>query len=164
MTMYFILNGRASPWAGEAINEVTYPLNIEQLWSPAELATIGLYAPVVGADTPAGQRLVSSTVGVVSGVVTAINVFEPIPAPVATDFILQPYQFWAMISIANLQPSIDNALAKLSDPVQKAVATAKLNHTLSFHRNDPLVALLSADAGLTTAQVDAYWLQAAAIP
>ena len=85
------------------------------------------------------------------------------PKPPSTDpndYPLEPFQFWAMVAIAGLQPAIDNAMTKLTDPVQKAVATSKLNHTKLFNRNDPLVALLSADAGLTSQQVDTYWMQA----
>ena len=86
--------------------------------------------------------------------------FVPPPILTASDYPLQPYQFWAMVAIANLQTAIDNALSAITDPVQKAIATAKLNHTLSFNRNDPLVNLLGEAAGLTSDQIDAYWMQA----
>jgi hypothetical protein len=84
----------------------------------------------------------------------------PAPSTNPDDYPLQPYQFWAMVGIANLQASIDTALAAITDPTQKAIATAKLNHTLIFNRADPLVASMTAAAGLTSVQVDAYWMQA----
>lgn len=32
-------------WNGELINDVRYPMNIESVWSAADLASIGLYIP-----------------------------------------------------------------------------------------------------------------------
>jgi hypothetical protein len=36
----------SQPWTGERINDTSYPRNIEQLWSSAELAEIGLQVHV----------------------------------------------------------------------------------------------------------------------
>lgn len=55
-----------TPWTGEAINDVRYPLNIESLYSAEELAALGLYSvpnPVI----PDGKRAVNMRIGVVQG-------------------------------------------------------------------------------------------------
>jgi hypothetical protein len=44
------------PWAGERIDDVAHPLDIETLWSVAELAAIGLAAPRPF-PTPPGKRI-----------------------------------------------------------------------------------------------------------
>lgn len=54
------------PWAGEAIGDIRYPLNIETLFSADQLAALGLYSvpnPVV----PDGQRAINMRIGVVDG-------------------------------------------------------------------------------------------------
>ena len=82
------------------------------------------------------------------------------PILTATDYDLQPYQFFAMIAIANLTATITTSISNISDPTQKIIAQSKLDHTLSFKRSDPFIDQLSASANLTSAQVDAYWLRA----
>lgn len=87
------------------------------------------------------------------------------PAPPArstnpADYPLQRYQFDAMLDIAGLKPLITPAIASITDPVQRAVAQAKYDDTQVFNRTDPLLNQLAAAAGLTSAQVDAYWMQA----
>jgi len=84
----------------------------------------------------------------------------PTPSNNPTDYPLQPYQFRAMLVIANLQPMVDAALASIPDPTARAVATAKMEFALLFERSDPLVDQLGAAAGLTTTQIDAYWMGA----
>lgn len=76
------------------------------------------------------------------------------------DYQLQRYQFLAMLTIANLASLVTFAIGKITDPVQKAVAQAKYDSTQIFQRDDPVLNLLASNAGLTSEQVDAYWLQA----
>ena len=76
---------------------------------------------------------------------------------------LEPYQFHAMVEIIEAKgktlniAQIINAMPNVS---ARAVARAKYNKAKSFLRNDPLVVGLSASAGLTTEEMDEYWLQA----
>lgn len=76
------------------------------------------------------------------------------------NYPLQRYQFLAMLTVGNLAPLVEPAVASIKDPVQKAVAQAKFDATQVFDRKDPLLVALAAAAGLTPAQVDAYWMQA----
>lgn len=108
---------------------------------------------------PANRDFQAAIAAVAAGDTITAYVAPPAPTP-----SLRPDQFWAMIAIANLQPTVDAALSSITDPTQKAIATAKLNHSPVFYRDNDFVVQLSAAAGLSTTQVDALWAQAAAIP
>lgn len=86
---------------------------------------------------------------------------EQDPAPSTPG--LQRYQFLAMLDIAGLKDKTDTAIAAIADPVQRAVARAKFDSVQTFERDDPLLVALAAAAGLTGAQVDGYWTQAAGL-
>jgi len=73
---------------------------------------------------------------------------------------LNPYQFRAMIAIAGIEQAIDDAVAAIPDVMQKAVARAKLDYALAFHRDDPLISMLAPTVGLTDDQIDTMWRQA----
>ena len=70
MTLY-LEEGGFQPWAGEPIDGIRYPINIEQLWTDDELAAINLYRPVVPA-VPFGKVVTHKTVQRVDGVVTFV--------------------------------------------------------------------------------------------
>lgn len=82
MALYLETAGVFSLWQGEPIDDVRYPLSIEQLWTAEELAAINLYVP---ADTvvPAGKTVVSTSVQRVGGVVTVV--YELADTPVTPD-------------------------------------------------------------------------------
>lgn len=84
----------------------------------------------------------------------------PAPSTDPADYPLERYQFLAMLDIAGLKPLVATAIASIADRAQRAVAQAKFDSTSTFERNDPLLVSLSAAAGLTPGQVDAYWMQA----
>lgn len=85
---------------------------------------------------------------------------SPVPSTDPNDYPLQRYQFLAMLTIGNLASLVEPAVASITDPVQKAVAQAKFDATQVFQRDDPMLVMLATAAGLTSAQVDAYWMQA----
>lgn len=87
--------------------------------------------------------------------------YEP-PAPSTDphDYPLSPYQFRAMLKIADIEAIIVQAIADIADPAARAVAEAKLDYALSYQRADPLFAMLAPIVGLTDAQIDGLWLQA----
>jgi hypothetical protein len=66
-------------WHGEPIGGILHPVEIERLWSAAELAAVGLFKPAPGAAAPAGHRVSSSNVERVGGVVQVVNQFEVVP-------------------------------------------------------------------------------------
>lgn len=83
--LYRETDGLFSMWVGEAINDVLYPLNIEELWPEADLAALGLYAPV-DPGVPEGMIATGSRVARVNGVVTVVYDLEPLP-PVAPELM-----------------------------------------------------------------------------
>lgn len=97
---------------------------------------------------------------IVSGVLTAPSSEEPAPSTNAVDYVLQKYQFDAMLDIAGLLSTVDAAINAIPDPVQRAVARARYKDTQTFYRNDSLLNQLATAGGLTPEQVDAYWMQA----
>lgn len=121
-------------WRGERINGVAHPRNIADLWSDAELSAIGLerYEPPVVEPKPV----------------------DPLTLP------LNRVQFKAMLKIAGVEQKVRQAVAGIADPVQQAVAEAKLEESDSYDRDNPLFALLAPAVGLTSAEIDALWVQA----
>jgi hypothetical protein len=80
------------------------------------------------------------------------------------DYPLRPDQFFAMLDIAGLTASVTAAVDAIADPKTRAIAKAKINHTSSFHRDNPLFETLKSGVGVTDAQIDAMWMQAKDIP
>jgi hypothetical protein len=129
-------------WGGERISGIAYPRNIEQLWTPDQLAAIGLEV-----------------------------VPPPAPVPPSTDpadYPLEPFQFYAMLEIIgaqsdpvrDLEAEILAAIDAIPDINTKAVARAKLKHTTLFHRDNPLFAQIAPTLGMGDAEIDTAWMAA----
>jgi hypothetical protein len=80
--------------------------------------------------------------------------------PILPDLL--PYQFWAMVEISGKRNALDTFANSLPGN-QKIVAKAKLQHTLSFRRDNELVEAARQGIGLTSEELDDLWLQAAAL-
>lgn len=76
------------------------------------------------------------------------------------DYPLKPYQFHAMLDIAEVSQAVEDAIAAIVDPATKAVAKARMKHSTDFDRNDDFIVSLAPVVGLSPEQVDALWLQA----
>ena len=74
--------------------------------------------------------------------------------PPATLPDLAPFQFWAIVDISGHRAALE-AFAETLPGNQKIVAKAKLQHTLSFRRDNPLVEAARQGIGLTDAELDA---------
>lgn len=144
------------PWNGELIGDIRHPLNIEQLWTADELAAIGLYQPAVG-SIPSGKQIASSVVERVDGVVTRLDTYEDIPVVVPTSTTKlklvrslraagKEAQFWAALNAADANTRNDWELAT------------------SISRTDPLVLGFAQALSLTSADLDAIFIAAAAVP
>lgn len=67
-------------WDGKTrIGDILYPTNIEQLWSPEDLAAIGLYSPAPADDVPTDKIVVSTSVQRVNGQVKFVNTLDDRP-------------------------------------------------------------------------------------
>lgn len=74
---------------------------------------------------------------------------------------LEPYQFHAMLKIAELTDQVNAAVAAIEDPEERAVAEVRLERSQQFRRNDPLLQDLVAAVGLTSEALNKMWLKAA---
>jgi hypothetical protein len=163
--MLYLKSGNTSaPWTGEAVGEIRYPLNIEQLWSPADLAVLNLFAPF-DPGVPEGMGVVAHAVAVVEDQVRVVYQLEPVaPAP------RSKRQINAALIVAGVTTDpeawMDGILGHIADPVLRALALNDRRHAPSYERDNPLFndpALLAA-AGLNVAQVDALWAAAGELP
>jgi hypothetical protein len=75
---------------------------------------------------------------------------------------LAPYQFRAMLALSGKESGLTAYLDALPLHAQ-IVAKAKLDYSLSFHRDHDLVEAARQALGLTSAQLDALWMQAASL-
>ena len=65
-------------WAGEPLNAVRYPLDIERSWSDAQLKAVGLFR-ALRPEVPADQIIVAEKVARIAGVVTLVFTLAPKP-------------------------------------------------------------------------------------
>lgn len=88
MTLYRETPGPFSVWAGEPIDGITHPMNIEQLWLATDLEAIGLWRDdmIAPADAvPEGLRSTGQQPQRVDGVVKFVHTLEAAPSPTIDD-------------------------------------------------------------------------------
>jgi hypothetical protein len=90
--------------------------------------------------------------------VAAGNTPDPYLAPVVVPFNVTPFQAKAALLAAGLLPAVEAAIAAASPIAQLAWTDAT-----GFTRDSPTIAALSAQLGLTSAQVDDLFIAAASI-
>lgn len=85
--------------------------------------------------------------------------FTPPPEPKPTDTPLNRLQFNAMTRILGVSMDAIKTVVEstLQDPVQQAVAIARIEETQSFHRDNPLFELLGPALQMTDEQIDQAW-------
>lgn len=143
-------------WTGQPIDDIVHPTNIADLWTPEELAAIGLYEPVAG-SVPAGKQIVSSVVERVDGIVTRLDNYEDIPVVVPTSTTKlklvrslraagRENEFWTALNAAPANIRTDWELAT------------------AISRTDPLVLAFAQALNLDSAALDAIFVAAASIP
>lgn len=71
---------------------------------------------------------------------------------------LKRWQFHAMLGLLGKSRDVEDAMDAMTDGNARAVAKAKLAHTDSFDRDDPLFDLLKSDVGLSDAEIDDAWV------
>ncbi|MCA0341117.1 MAG: hypothetical protein LCH99_15500 [Proteobacteria bacterium] len=82
MTLYREAPGPFPVWAGEAIDGITHPLNIEQMWSAQDLEAIGLWRDdmiAAAGEVPEGKIVTATTVERVGEVVQFVHTLEDAP-------------------------------------------------------------------------------------
>lgn len=152
----------------QPIDGIRYQENIEQIWADDELAAVGLYRPVEP-PIPIGQRVVSTTVGRVLGVVSYVYELETEPGAVDAQFPpLQPWQFWSIIDLSGIgEQALYDAIDLIPDDAFKTKARRKLANPPGgvFKRSDPLFSnsFLMMQLSLTKEAIDALWTQGLAL-
>ena len=85
-----------------------------------------------------------------------------LPGPIVVLPDLKPYQFRAMLKISGKEADLLTFMDGLPEPAQ-SISKAKLDYSLEVRRDNDLVEAARQAMGLTVEQLDALWLQAAAI-
>lgn len=70
----------------------------------------------------------------------------------------------AALILAGLMPAVEAALNAISDPTQKALALNEWERSTVVERDRGLVQQMAAQLGMTSAQLDALFVQAAQVP
>lgn len=145
-------------WQGELIEEVSYPREIESFWDSNQLAEIGLIKVQEAAQAPDGQHYLPDFI------ITRVNGIVQFVGTLTKDDLpdLLPFQFFSMLALSGKQPALDAFIAGIPEPGH-TIAVNKLNRSLSFQRKNSLVLAAQNALALTDQQLDALWLQAAAI-
>lgn len=92
------------------------------------------------------------------------NAFSPPePAPVPVPVSVTRAQGKAALIQAGLWPSVLEYVGGIADPTERALAEVALNDTSEWLRTSPFLAAVSAHIGLTSAQLDDLFREAAAI-
>lgn len=81
------------------------------------------------------------------------------PAPVASEFVLLPYQFHSMLELNSLGGQVRAAIQSIGG-ADGVIAMNKLERGTEFYRDDALVISLGAVIGLTPEELDTLWLAA----
>lgn len=142
-------------WHGEPLNDVIYPLAIEALWTPEDLAAEGLYIPVEP-EVPEGKIVVSFTVERVEDVVTKVYVLEDEPPAPFRD-LSRPAFLFMMGKLGITKETVYGLIDQMPDGDEKTLARIVFDEQQTFKRDNALLATLTAAAGLTSEQVDDAW-------
>ncbi|WP_343698840.1 hypothetical protein [Caulobacter sp.] len=138
--------------------EVQYPGNIINLWTPEQLADIGVLSIVLAEPPPAGQVVTGRTLEVRSGVPHEVTTFGPAPPPPVPDKVSRMQAKQALLHFGLLD-QFDDAIATSGDRSLQLYWA----ETSEFHRNHSKVSQLGESQGLTSAQLDDLFRFAATV-
>lgn len=164
------------PWAGEPLNGVRHPRNIEQLWTDQELTAVGLAKPV-RFETPEGKVTTGAVRYVLNeGVVCEEYDVENAPPPPVPNSISDRQFFQALALAGEITQEealaavktgeIPTALAAIIDQLpaeEKFNAQMLLSGAIEFRRDHPLTAQLGAAMGKASEWVDDLFRTAEAL-
>ncbi|PZR35781.1 hypothetical protein [Caulobacter segnis] len=93
------------PYQPFEVGGIQYPANVLTLWSPEDLAEIGVYPRIEADPAPAGQVIEAVTLELRDGVVYETPTYGPAPpsqvpariSEIASDFGLTPSQVVALV-------------------------------------------------------------------
>ncbi|WP_395448697.1 hypothetical protein ACHMW7_28485 [Aminobacter sp. UC22_36] len=136
------------PWQGEPINDVTHPRDIEQVWSVAELAAVGLFAPAPAEAVPEGKVAISIAVQRLAGVVRYVNDLADAPPPPVPNSI-SPLQARKALRVAGFKAAVDAYVATLPEADQE-----EWEYATEVRRDNAVISAGVAAGIMTNEQVD----------
>ena len=79
--------------------------------------------------------------------------------PPASPFLpLKPYQFWGAVRATGHEQDLADWVADIADPVQRGIASAMLEFSLTFRRDHPLIEAARIHLGMTETELNDLWL------
>ena len=70
---------------------------------------------------------------------------------------LEPDQFWFIVRVAGYEQQLKDWVDTLTDPMEKAAASSKLEFAKFFERDHPFIEMARAALGMTTQELDSLW-------
>ena len=147
-------------WVGERIDDILYPLHIENLWSVEDLRELNLYKPETADAVPEGKVVTGTSVQRIDGEVKYVYTLEDYVVPVPS--VVTRRQAKLALHGAGLLSLVEPALQALSEP-QKTAAIIEWEDATELHRDHGLINSLAVSLGLTSEQIDNLFIQAAQI-
>lgn len=150
-----------TPWHGEPIGGIRYPLSITTKWDAPALEALGLFVPAAAEPVPEGKVIVGTTVQRVGDVVQFVHELENAPPPAAPSVVSMRQARLALLG-AGLLSQVDTALDQMDEP-NRSAAMIEWEYATELRRDHPLVASLSAALELTEQQIDDLFMAAGSI-
>lgn len=152
-----------APWnAAEPIGGVRYPPNIGDVWSAAELAALGLYAPEPADPIPEGKNVTGTTVQRVGNVVKFVSALEdaPVPTPADTPLTMRQLRLGLLLIGGFSSSYIQDAITAIPDATQRGIAQIWYDETTEVQWDHPMTQQLIAATGIPIEQAAAMWMAA----
>jgi len=154
-----------TPWDLGPIAGIRHPRNIEQLWTDAELAAIGLFK-AVETTIPVDMRSTGTDIQRVAGVVTKVHTLANITdheKALTTELPRPAFLFIAEEDLGITEVDMEGFVALMSEVTpEEAKAKRKalkvLRNQQVFRRDNALLMSIIALSPLTDAQVDTAWI------
>jgi hypothetical protein len=155
-------------WAGEPINEIRYPANIEQLWLKEDLAELGLFYEPVDPGVPEGKVSTGQSIALVNGTLTIVHTLEnappppepppppPEPPPSFQDLQRPPFLFM-MQKMGITETQVEGLISEMPEGDARDLALIVFKNQQTFKRDNTLLNTITEAAGLTSEQVDTAW-------
>lgn len=164
MTLYLeIYPDTFTPWGGEPINGIRYPLSISS-WSLEDLAAIGLYNPEPADEVSEGKVVTGQSVKRVDGVVKWVYDLEDAPEPIPHYPPLTARQLRIGLLNAGISTAaVSAAIEEIEDETEREIARIEWKYASEFERDHHLIDMVGDTLGLTPEQINAAWLAAVGI-
>ncbi len=158
MTAYLEISpGTFTPWLGEPINGIRYPLSVASAWDAPALEALGLVVPATADPVPDGKVVLSTSVERVGDVVQFVHELADAPIPP-----LSPRQLHMMLVMLDMdEASIEAQIALIPDATDRKLAQAEWRKAQHYERDHPLVSDLAVALEFEATQLDALWIYAA---